>query len=390
MATVNSFDITNKGFFCINDKIIGSRVFSQDLITPVGNPIVSQGVARSFSEDDYFVYSPLDFEETTKITITFDGQFFLADHKQCMFELSGDGLPVKLSFTNDEVLLTIGNYNVIRLRKMPFTDNTRVSGNITFNELSWSFTLRYGTKTTQKSGIFIDPLDMSYFNSVTIGTSPENRTDFWDGYFNLTEFSIYKNDELMYTPSEGAAWTFTKILVSDGEFPLTDKSVSIAKHIYEFPVKEINRSGNTVLITAEITEKAYLVIKEIGLYISSNRGTFLFGSVDQLNIRKSKELSYDLIFTVNTTLHVVNAIGFPAEDGIVVDDPEFVRLSDYGTIEEVNLYVLTNLERIIGINAMEKYNLYVLPEARYITNKNATGLGYNRAENVYQLQRARS
>ena len=369
MATVNAFNITQKGFFYINDKIVGSRVFSENLITAVGNPTVQNGVARSFSEHDYFTYSPLVFdEETDKITISFEGQFFTADREQFMWELgSSSGTPITLSMTNSSLSIKHGLFSIINIRSIPLEDNTKISGMLVIRANTYELTFRYGNKTTQKTGVFLGTLDLTQFVNITIGNCSYNREAFWNGYFDLTHFYISRNGEPIYTPSEGASWGFSKILVSDGEFELTDKSVPIAGHIFEFPVKEITHSGNTVLITSEINESAYLVIKEIGLYITTKNGQVLFGYIDKLNIKKSKNLPYDLIFTVNTTLNVVNVIGFPVEGDIVVDDPNFVRLSEYNNIKEVNLYVLTNLERIVRMNA--------------------TGIGYNRAQNVYRLQK---
>ena len=65
-------------------------------------------------------------------------------------------------------------------------------------------------------------------------------------------------------------------LVRDGKIPLTDSTTPAANHIYSFPVTEIKRSGNTILLTCEIDEDSYLVIREMGLYIQTASGKVLF------------------------------------------------------------------------------------------------------------------
>lgn len=367
MANTNALTITKKGFTYINEKLIGSRIFEESLITAVGSPVISKGVARDFSEEDYLTYAPLNFEEATKITISFKGQFFKADFEQCMWELeSSEGTPLSLTYTNNEVRINLGLYPLLKVRKIPFEDDMDVEGTLILGDNTYDFTFRYGTKTTHKTGYIDEPIDYSTFIGLNVGSTSLNRQHFWYGFFDLTQFFIYRDDELIYTPSSGTFWTFSKILVSDGEFKLTDNSIPLVDHIFEFPVKTITTSGNTTLVTTEINENSNLNIRDIGLYIDTPSGQVLFGSIGELNIKKAKDVTYELIFTVNTTFNIVNAVGFPAENGIVVGDPEYVRLSDMKTIKEINLYVLTNLERII--------------------RENAEYLGYNTPQNNYRLQ----
>ena len=119
----------------------------------------------------------------------------------------------------------------------------------------------------------------------------------------------------------------------------------------------------------------------MGLYIKTSNGYLLFGSIGNLNINKTKDVAYNLVFTVNTTINVVNAIGFPADGDIVVTEPEPVEFKDFVTIEQVNTYVLTNLERIIRMNAGAKGSYL----NQSIVNAQA-GIGYNRPQVVYRIQ----
>lgn len=382
MAGLDALNITNTGLLNINKKVTNSRTFVSNLITAVGNPTIVEGVASGFSTEDYFVYSPLAFTDSEKIRINFKGVFFRKDGLQTAFQLiSGAGASLTMTFENSRVSFTYRDLIVFSFGNLTLEDNMNVQINLVLTHDSYEFTLMYGKQILQKSGNLDLTIPLESFVSLNLGSNFPNRENFWNGNINLKEFSIYNNGALLYAPSEGTSWNFSNILVSDGKFPLTDNTAPIANHIYSFPVTEIKRSGNAVLLTCEIDEDSYLIIREMGLYIQTASGKVLFGSLGNLNVNKTKGLAYNLVFTVNTTINVVNAIGFPEEGGIIVEDPDFMEFKDFTTIQQVNTYVLTNLERIIRMNAGAKgsYKNYSIENAQ-------AGIGHNRPQVIYRLQ----
>jgi hypothetical protein len=382
MAGLDTLTITNSGFFNINKKIINRRTFVGSLINIVGSPIILDGVASGFSEESYLTYSPLTFTDSEKITINFKGTFLTGTNKQTAWELINSfNSPITLSFENSRVILTYGRYTILSLGNLNLTDNTEISTFINLKETSYEFTINTGTQVIQRSGDLNFTIPLTSFTILNIGSSSLNREEAWMGSAYLTDFFIYNNGTFLYSPSEGTSWNFSNILVSDGALVLSDSTQPTAGHIYSFPVTEISRSGSTVLLTCKIDEDAYLTIREIGLYIQTPNGKAFFGSISNLNVNKTRDLAYDLVFTVNTTINVVNAIGFPAENGIVVEDPDYIEFKNFTTLQQVNTYVLTNLERIIRMNAGAKGS-YINSS---IENAQA-GIGYNRPQVIYRLQ----
>ena len=382
MASLDSLNITNSGLININQKVINSRAYSASLITTVGNPTVIEGISSGFSAENYFIHSPLNLEDAEKISINLKGSFFQNSQEQCILELmSSTENALSLTFTNSQINITYGNFPILIVGNLNFTDNQDFSILLTLTNTTFEFVLYYGKKVLQKTGNLEFTLSVSTFNSLIIGNNFANKNKAWNGTINLNEFSILKDNELAYSPSEGISWNFSNILISDGEFILSDSTQIAAGHVYSFPVTEIKKSGSTILLTCQVDEEAYLTIREIGLYIQTSNNKILFGSIANLNINKSKDLIYDLVFTVNTTLNVVNAIGFPAQGGIIVNDPEFIEFKDFTTMEQVNTYVLTNIERIIRMNAGAKGSY----ENSSIINAQA-GIGYNRPQVIYKLQ----
>jgi hypothetical protein len=201
------------------------------------------------------------------------------------------------------------------------------------------------------------------------------------GDINLNEFSICTNDNLAYAPSEGTSWNFSYLLIADENFDLSDNTQPVANHIYKCPITEISRSGSNIILASEIDEEAHLTINKIGLYIETPEGDVLFGALYNLSVLKSEDLPYELILALDTSVGVVNAVGFPAENGIIVKEPEYPSYKNFTTLKEVNTYVLTNLERIIRLNAGAKGSY----ENSSVINGQA-GIGYNRPQVIYRVQ----
>ena len=382
MAGLDILNITDTGLFYINKKIVDSRAYSSNLITVIGNPSIIDGVASNFSPDSYLAYSPLRFSNPESISINFKGTFLEGDNSQCAFELmSSGGTPLSLFMENTRVKLTYGDITVFDFNNVFLKDKTDIRVFLVLRSNSYEFTLSYGDSILQKVEDIPLTLPLSSFATLNIGSSSNDRSAFWLGSVLLPDFFIYSDGALVYTPSVGTSWNFSDILVSDGRIPLKDNSSSVANHIYKFPVSEIKKSGNALLLTCTIDAESYLTIREIGLYIQTPNGRVLFGSINNLSVNKSKGLAYNLVFTVNTTISVLNAVGFPAENGIVVKEPDSVEFKDFTTLQQVNAYVLTNLERIIRMNAGAKGS-YI---NQSIVNAQA-GIGHNRPQVIYRLQ----
>ena len=81
MAGLDTLNITNTGLLNINKKVVNSRTFASNLITAVGSPVVIEGVASGFSTESYFVYSPLAFTNSEKISVNFKGIFFKKEER---------------------------------------------------------------------------------------------------------------------------------------------------------------------------------------------------------------------------------------------------------------------------------------------------------------------
>lgn len=381
MASLDTLNVTNLGLLNINKKIINSRIFSGNLITSVGAPVISDGVASGFSQENYFTYSPITFATPEKISISFKGTFVPGGHPQCAFKLINSlNAHITLVFKDNSVKLL---FNTQKLFSFNFSveNEADVSISLTLESNSYEFIMYSENKVIQKVESIPFTLPIDTFSILNLGNDTTDTENFWMGSIDVKEFFIYEDNEVIYTPSIGEEWTFSNILASDGSFPLTNSTSEAAGHVYSFDVKEISRSGSTVLLTCQIDDDAYLIIKEIGLYLKTKQGKVLFGSISGLNIDKTKGVPYDLILTVNTSISVVNAVGFPAENEIIVEDPDFIEFKDFDTVQQVNTYVLTNLERIIRMNAGAKGSY----ENSSIIN-NQAGIGHNRPQIIYRLQ----
>lgn len=179
---------------------------------------------------------------------------------------------------------------------------------------------------------------------------------------------------------EDINFTFPVLLIGDGEYPLENGSGPILNHVYEFPVTEVTRTNNNVLLTATIDEEAYLTIKEIGLYCDYGDGSrHLFSKISGLSVAKGRDLAYNLIMQVKLDINVVNTVAMPE---IVVREVEYPKLSEFNTVKAVYAYTIENLERMIKTNALGigSYENSVMTETKPV------GVGYNKAQVYHRLQ----
>ena len=363
---LNEFKLSDLGLLNINRKIIGSRRYDSELITTVGTVNIFESKAWGFNLESYLYKSGLSFTKDN-ITIACSCNFTTSDNSQIVYLLKGEEYSVSLYFSNNSARLLVNGRVVIQYSSLNLTDNTEIRTIVELKQDTCTFTL-YATDTVfEKTVTLANPINISDLTNLYIGNEPEMLGNFWMGSIDLGTFTISEDKVLVYSPSTSYPLLFSKILISDGEFHLNDKSVPVANHIYEYKVSEITRSGGTVLLTAQIDDDAKLTIKEIGLYATTADGDVLFSSINNLSINKGDGVPYDLIFTMNLYTSFVNVTGFPDYNSFVMNEPELCLYQDFNSVKDVVIYTFTNLERIIKMNALD--------------------IGYNRAQVFYKFQK---
>ena len=363
---LNELNISNLGLLNINRKIIDSRKYESNLIENIGDVSVFENKASNFSIDSYLCKKNLVFSQENTL-VTCYGNFSKTGDDQILWVLKGEDTSIELHFCDDQVKLAIDEVVVIQFSYLQLEDNTDFKVLTNFSGNTVSITLYVHNLVFEKSVILSDSFNIANADTLYLGNEPNSVGNFWIGSIDLENFSIKENSNLVYSPSTSYPLAFSKILISDGEFKLTDSSFPIANHIYEYNISEITRSGGTLLLTAQVADDAKLIIKEIGLYATTTEGEILYGIISNLNINKGAGVPYDLIFTMNIYASFVNVVGFPDFNSFVINEPELALFQDFSTIKELLLYVYTNLERIIAMNAMN--------------------IGYNRAQVFYKLHK---
>ena len=362
---LDELKISEAGLISINRKLLNSRRYESGLINSIGNVTIFNNKASGFSRYGYLYKT--DLELPSKITISCRGTFATSDVKQVAWALVGDQTSINLSFTSNKVMISINNNIVAQFSYVDLYDGVNFSVYTTFTDNTCEAILYIQDSVLEKSVDLPETIDLSNIHDLYIGNEPKLLGDFWSGSLSLSEFSIKENNDLVYSPSSNYPLKFTKVLISDGEFKLTDKSFPIANHIYEYEISEITRSGNTVLLTSQISDDAKLEIKEIGFYANTGDREILFGSLSGFSINKGEGVPYDLIFTLNYYASFVNVVGFPDYNSFVLNDSEPCLFQDFSNVNKLMLYVFTNLERLIRMNA--------------------TNIGYNRSQVFYRLQK---
>lgn len=363
---LNEFKLSDLGLLNINRKIIGSRLYDSELITTVGSVNIFESTASGFNIDSYLYKPDLSFTKDN-ITISCSCNFTTSDTDQVAYVLKGENNSIELHFNDNQARLVVNNRVVIQYSYLNLKDNTEIRTIVNVKPETCNFTMYARDHVFEQSASFASPIDISDLTRLYIGNDPELLGNFWIGSINLGTFAISEDNILNYSPSANYPLVFSKVLISDGEFKLNNRSVPIANHIYEYSVSEITRSGGTVLITSQIDDDAKLTIKEIGLYATTAEGEILFSSVSNLSINKGDGVPYDLIFTMNLYTNFINVVGFPDYNSFVMNDPEPCLFQDFDAVKDVVVYTFTNLERIIRMNAMD--------------------IGYNRAQVFYKFQK---
>ena len=123
MAGLDTLNITNSGLFNINKKIINSRVYSNSLITAIGNPTILDGVASGFSSESYLFYSPLNLEGATALSVNFQGNLTRSTKEQCAWELTNTSeASLRLIFENNKVTLMYNAERIFSFSSLTFSN----------------------------------------------------------------------------------------------------------------------------------------------------------------------------------------------------------------------------------------------------------------------------
>ena len=364
MAEYSKFTFADSSLTKICKEIINDRVYNSSLIKIVGSPYIVDGVATNFSSSDYLYQDSLSLP-SDEITISIKGVFASGSNsKQCAWALIGnDVYPIILYASETSITLSYRTETICKLSGLILNSNNAISIKVRIDSTNCEISIFQGDTLYN----IVEPLryylTLNKYTKVQIGAFEDSQ---WAGNIYIAPFSISGKNNIIYTPSDGPYFNLSKILISDGEYKLTDNTKPVTHHIYELGVNEITRSGSTLLIESLIDADTYLNIREIGLYDTSGENPVLFSVADNLSINKTEGLPYDLIFTLDLSLSIVNIVGFPDTGSFLVKDPGYISLFKFNSIERTLLYVLTNLERIIDKNALE--------------------IGYNRPQVFYKLQ----
>lgn len=364
--SLNEMKLSNLGLLNINRKLIDSRMYNENLITTIGHVKIFEDTASEFSSDSY-LYKPNITLSKDNLVISCSLNFSISDAWQLAYLLKGTESSIALKFSNEQARLLINNTVIIQYSYLKLEDNTEIKTRVELTKTACKFTLYVHDFVFEKTVNLNNALNFLNLKELYLGNEPSNPDSYWKGSINLGTFSILENNELVYSPSANRPLTFSKILISDGEFKLENNSKPIANHIYEYELSEITRSNGTVLLTSQLDENSRVLIKEIGLYANTAEGEILFSSISGLSINKGEGVPYDLVVTLNISLSFVNVVGFPDINSFVLNEPEPCSFEDFKTVEDVVVYTFTNLERIIKMNAMD--------------------IGYNRAQVFYKLQK---
>ena len=363
---LNEMRVSDLGILNINRKITGSRLYDKETIETVGSVNIFESTASGFNKSSYLHASDIKLSDEA-ITIAFTGNFAQAGTDQVAFLLKGENHSIALHFCDEQARLLIDDIVVIQFSYLQIKESEKIQALIKISKTNCTFTLNLHELIFEKSIDSNLSINLEDLTDLYIGNEPYELGNFWMGSINLSVFSISQNNEIVYTPSINYPLVFSRILLSDGEFKLNDKTEPIANHIFEFKISEITRSGSSILLATQIDDDSELIIKEIGLYISTAEGNVLFGSMSNLSINKGKGVPYDLILTINTHLSFVNVVGFPDYNSFYINEPDLCLFENFRTVKDVMLYAFTNYERIIDMNAMN--------------------IGYNRAQVFYKLQK---
>lgn len=371
MATSNDQLTTiSYGLTRIAEELIAEREFDSSKITLFGNPSVSTtGILSSLSETQGASYEGLSFTESDVVLVSIEGtigELSTSELSQCLwsFKSTNDS---NLTVYLDENSMTVSFKNSSGTQRSILTKDdisVNVGDGIQVKlELSSSkakLNCFVGGSLYTEEASLEEPV-MVGMNEVLIGNDSTESDNYWRGSIQLARFTISKNGSLYYSPSDDVYFEFSKVLVGDGTYPLTDNSGQVNRRVYSFPVEEIARSGSNLLLKTTVDKSADLTIREVGLYIDVKGSPKLFSVIRDLNIRKDTDLGYELIFHLNIDLSIVNTNVVP---DVVFEDVHNVSKNDFLDVKTYTLGMISDMEVAVA--------------------KNATELGYNKAQVFYR------
>lgn len=345
-----NMDITNQGLSLTSKSLIGYRIFDRNLIRVEGSPRVEDsGLAYSFSADNYVYYPDLSFEDTDTITFKVSGSYYASTEPYCCpLSIGNYSEYISLWFSTTDVAVVVDGSTVCNISELHISSNDKIQVDLTLKANEITLDLGIGTSRTSVT----EPcnLTLSNYRVLTLGTDVSDTTKYWLGNINLSNLFILKNEVTYYTPTVPNEFHFSKLVISDGKVPMNDNSGNLINHMYSFPVTEVTRNLNSLLLKVSIDGDARLKIREIGLFVNQLGKEKLYSILSGISIDKSKEIDYDLILVINIEMNVVNSYIFPK---IVMRDVDVITMSDFERVKLAFLNTNIDLERAIKMNATE-------------------------------------
>ena len=397
-----SKELINKRTYQNETEIIktinGESVTVYKKLTPVGNIRIIDGIASNFSSTAYLKHESLELsDKCNKYKIECNGVYTKEENtNSCLWCLHSSTPTITSNFSlriiGNTVSLYYGSTNILQITNIAFKEENSIQTTVSFyvntdKSVTYSLFVVVNDKSYTNTTTIATEILFSSFTTITVGVDEtENSNNFWRGNIDLASLAIFKGNKIIYTPSSRNMFKFTKIMIGDGTIPLTDNSVEVKDHVYECPITEISRTYNNILLTAYINEDAYLLLNEIGLYYTDDTGSHIFSKIGNINVRKSRNLGYNLVIHVKLDINVVNTIAFPE---IIVKKSKNPPFADFLTIKQVFSYITMNMERMIRLNALGigqytggSQSTSTTPA---MTDIKPVGVGYNKAQVMYRF-----
>lgn len=366
----NTMTVTYKGLSTTSKILINSYSYNGD-VEIVGTPIINNGIASSLSSYSYLKKSGTslsgltanidnEVEEHT-VTVNFEGTFVPGTAPSVPFCLTGESV-LSASLTSTSLIVNLDDLSILSLTGFSIPESYPIQISITINPNFLEAKLIINGSMYSKK--IITSIDNYSFNNTLIGIDYEGSDNFWKGEINLSKFFIYLDNSVLYSPSTKEDIEFSSILVSNANFTLTDSSVPLIGAIYEFPLEELSRTGNNILLKATIGSSAHLNIGNVGLYCHIAGKRYLFSVITGLDIKKGKDIPYELIIHVNLDINIVNTVVRPE---IIIRKAKFTPQSYFADVKRTIFNSIIDIERCI--------------------KKNAIQLGYNTAQVFYREEK---